>query len=396
MMRLFVVLVGFLVLSTPAFAQEKCKAGDNYGKSECRFDEGIALMRNGEFVKGEAKLREAYRLFPRADYIYSWAAALRKIKRYDESANRYQEYIDHPNARATSLARAKKALAELDKKLTILEIYCAGSGEVKVEGKKVGDAPLVGKRVRVVPKKLHTVAVTRTSGKIQTASASGEEGDVVPVKIEAIEEKVDCTLAKFSELPQCKAVTTNCTLAENKDKPECYDSINCELPENQKHAKCDCSLPANAEKDKCRPPEPGNFGIFYRSDILLTAAGHTFAPGFSYAINDDMTIFANVLYGRFSSGENKFGGELGLRWAFLSGDLRPYVGLSVPVISFEGISVQGRGAVGGIYQISSAMYFFGEIGMAYAITLPDDAIVGGGASLSKTSLLGSLGLEVRL
>ena len=159
MSRAISLAVAILLVTHVAHAQPKAPAGKQEpgDKTDAKslLASGLKLFQAKDYLGALAVFRDAYERFPSTKILLNIATTLKQLNRNAEAANTYQQYYDAPDADPAKKAEVAKVIAELDKKVAILEITATpAEAELQIngEGEFLPAAKL--SRVRVEPGKV--------------------------------------------------------------------------------------------------------------------------------------------------------------------------------------------------------------------------------------------------
>jgi hypothetical protein len=178
-------------------------------KAEARvhFDKGLVLLRESAFSAALAEFLLSLDLFPRPNSTLNAAFCLRKLQRYDESLDRYEQFLrDFQNIPPNDKVNAQRAIADLRGLVGTIDIDGAEPGSlISISGASRGEFPPVaplrvgagsqlvrvfkegyepyetrvdvagGQLVRVSAK-MHAL---KASGRLKVAEAGGRTVDVI-------------------------------------------------------------------------------------------------------------------------------------------------------------------------------------------------------------------------
>lgn len=119
-MRLFSLSLAllFLLLSPAALAQKKGEDDPALAEAKERFTKAETHFRLREFESAIVELKEAYRLYPNALFLYNIAQCYRELKQYEEALSYYENYLEKsPKAKNRKeveeyIKQVKAAIAE--------------------------------------------------------------------------------------------------------------------------------------------------------------------------------------------------------------------------------------------------------------------------------------------
>lgn len=186
MRRTIVLMLGALLLTRTVLAGE----GDfSNREARARFDEGVALVRQGQFQAARVKFQQTLALEKRAAVLINLAVCEKNLGLTLEAAEHLDAYVKDPNVapeRRESVAR--ELLEPLRRKLGQLKIVAPPGSTIVLDGRRtLGAAPLVD-AVIVAPGDHECEA---TGDRTRELRVHVDAGQVVEVNLEAAPPRPD-------------------------------------------------------------------------------------------------------------------------------------------------------------------------------------------------------------
>jgi hypothetical protein len=162
-----------------ASPQARGQSADDKDEIQARalFVEANQRLDRGDYAGAAELYEEAYRRFPdNPKILLNLGTAQARWGHDAAAANTYQLYLDHPKADPAKLAAVRKSLADLDRKVAILEIEIEEpDARVRLDSQEIGAAPQkFSRRVEIGP---HLIAAEKegfTPGQATVTVAAGE------------------------------------------------------------------------------------------------------------------------------------------------------------------------------------------------------------------------------
>ena len=155
--------ISLVLLSLLAQAGAQTTDPESKAKAQVLLKDGAQSYRQGAFADALEKFDQAYAIFPSPKLLINIGQANRELGRPVEAVDAFEKFLSlSSDASPDLIAEAKRSVNELAPKVGKLLIDCTLSGaEITVDGKKVGQTPLVD-LVRVSPGS-HQVTATHPS-----------------------------------------------------------------------------------------------------------------------------------------------------------------------------------------------------------------------------------------
>lgn len=342
-MKLCALLVTSLALVAPVGAQPKDKPveGDK-GSAKALLASGLKLFKTQDFLGALAVFKDAYARFPSDKILLNIGTTLIKLDRFAEAANAYQQYLDSPEADPAKVPEAQRQLADLDKKVGIVELTVDPvDAEIQVGGEDWRPASQV-KRVRVAPGKT-------------TISARREAYKDASTVLDLLAGSTKATTLKLDPVP---VVTTNPTTP--------------------------VVIGASSIGTIYEGPKPrSRIGVLALAHVDPSAPGAAGVVGLVGDITDRIGIRAAAILGP------KFGGYAGASFAIMTSRVRPIVAVAMPVFRSDGWRWSVRGAGGVEVAFNRNVSVIAELGVEHLFN-PEDSVE------SSTLFVPALGVSGRL
>jgi hypothetical protein len=340
--RTWIVAASIVCVASSAAAQPT--EGDK-GSAKALLQSGLKLFAAKDYLGALAVFRDAYARFPSGKILLNIGTTLVKLDRPAEAANAYQRYLDSPDADAAKKDEALRVLADLDKKVAVLEVTVVpANAEVQLGTEDWRPAADV-KRTRVMPGE-STITARRNdykpAARVVTARAGGSVTASLTLELVPI------------------AITTTPTDTGGGGTSS-TTSIGATFDRNQ----------------------PSRFGAIVLAHIDPSNQGAAGVAGVTAGVHERVQVRAAAILGPY------FGGYVGGSFAVLTGRVRPIVAVAMPVFRSEGWRVAVRGAGGVEVQLNRHITVIGELGVEHLFN-PEDSVD------SPTLFIPALGVTARL
>ncbi|MBA3397073.1 MAG: tetratricopeptide repeat protein [Deltaproteobacteria bacterium] len=277
---------------------------------------GLKLYAAKDYLGALAVFRDAYGRFPSSKILLNIGTTLIKLDRHAEAANVYQRYLDAADSDPTKRADALKALAELDRKVGVVDLAATPvDAEVQV-GDGDWQPATTTKRVRVTPGE-HVVRFRHP--------------DHHPL------ERRVTLVAGASE-----ALTVTLEARVVVEAPVV-------LP------------PDDSLRTRFEPDPRSRFGALALAHLDPVNQGGAALVGVAVDVTGGFGVRGAAILGPY------FGGYAGATFAFLSGRVRPIVAAGIPVFSSNGMRVALRGAGGVELSLGRHLALIAELGVEYLV-----------------------------
>ena len=311
--------------------------------------EGVKQLQAKAYDQALANFLDAYAKFPSPKILLNIASTLRDMGRLADAANTYQRYLIDPATGAERVGEVKELLIQLDEQLTILtvRVYPSGS-ELSIDAGPF--IPVGTALVTRVRPGIHLVRV-KAKGGANEVSINGFEGEnkEVPATV-----KMDTEVAVVPDKPPPTNPDVKPTLIEKP--PEKVDGW---LITGTQYGSNSGSGNARSVRAGFQGPEvraivprytpTDDGGVVMHVDTQegissgVIAALRIDGEGRGAAVAIGLAIArgkleAEIMFLR----SNSTGGYLGLRYRFLTGFFRPYLGLGVPGFAYDDTNAMGK------------------------------------------------------
>lgn len=184
---------GLISLLGPSAAR-----ADDRNEAEARFQEGIALYKEGKIDDARLKLVQAYAVLGRPNILWNLAVAEFYSSHPLDSLRHMRKYVKLPEATAHDINLAKENfIPKLEQQTGRIAVKAADGTALKVDGEDVGAAPLA-EAVDVLPGK--HVVIGRAPGQDATIEVEVAAGQTVPAVFAEPARKVE--VAPPAETPR--------------------------------------------------------------------------------------------------------------------------------------------------------------------------------------------------
>lgn len=353
------------ITSDPAVKVDDDKAR---AQAQALMTEGVRRLQVQAYDQALANFLEAYNRFPSPKILLDIAATLNDMGRLADAANTYQRYLSDPATGSERVAEVKDLLIKLDTQLTILTVHVTPHGaEVSIDA---GPFVPVGStlQTRIRPG-THSIRL-RYGTAFAQADLNSFEGETKDIALEVKEIAAPPPAAKPPE-------QVNGWLVDGRT----YGTGDASSRERRVHAQTGVEvkpfIPSGTldyadTPDLTEPPEHLTSGAI---GIVRIDGNHWkgFAGGLgiAYAAND---AFEVQLAGLKS---DVYGAYIGARYLFLSGFVRPYVAVGLPMFFFTDdsnenrISIGGRAAAGIELKVTGHLSLLGDLGFEHFFNVSD-------------------------
>jgi tetratricopeptide (TPR) repeat protein len=365
-------------------ANEPIEPGSKRAKelAQTLVTEGVALLERKDYQPALDRFAAAYELYPTPKLLLNMAATLRDMGRLADSADMYQAFIEAPDTNPELVGEAKQILNNLDDQLYLLNVRVTPRGaDVSIDGGpwiSVGDKRLMS---RLNPG-LHMVRSRRSGHEVYERTINAFEGE---------RNDLDIVLQNQVTPPEPVIANPDGTTPERRD-PFAEEAIAAPsskdgqvvIPVLAKGARAErggiqyrsTAVIRNNDDDIVQvlpPPEsrPRELGLTAQLRIDGGGGGAALAFGISFSPRSfrnleldltgmvskptppDESMAAVRIYGVF----------VGARYRFLTGQIRPTLGVGVPMfLSDDLVRVGVRGAGGVELVINGHLAVVGEVG----------------------------------
>jgi len=313
---------------------------DDKGEIQARalFAEANKRLESGDTAGAAELYEEAFRRFPdNPKILLNLGTAYVRLKRNAAAANAYQSYLDHAKADKTKVATVKKTLAELDRKVAILQVELAEPGaRVRLDGEELGQAPQkISRRVEVGP---HLVAAEKEGFTPSQATVTVAVAETRSIQLRLVPRPV-------APPPPPEAPARVATTAPLQG------DLGDARGELRQHAEIS---------------HGGHAGLFARVDVDGNdLGGAAVAVGASYGVASSVELEAAVLAG------SNFGAWGGATLYLGRGAWKPLITVGAPVYFLDSGALFGlHGAVGAEWNMSPHVGVVVAAGVQYYVDPP--------------------------
>ncbi|MEJ7601903.1 MAG: hypothetical protein WKG01_28665 [Kofleriaceae bacterium] len=323
------VVACLLAVSSSAVAQPKKPPPESGGKVDAKslMQSGVRLLEAKDYLGALAVFRDAYARFASAKILLNIGTTLRLLDRLAEAANTYQRYLESPDVSAAKKPEVTKVLAELDRKVGILELTVTPEdAEVKVvHGDSDSDS--------WVP------AATFKRSRVQAGSVA-----------------VEVRHPKFKPTKQ----STTVRAGESIQLSITLDLIPEVMPETTPTL-VDAGVRVTAAPRARR----SRLGVLALAHLDIPDGGAA-VVGLTADLTSRIQVQAAAILGPV------YGGYAGATVAVLPGRFRPIVSAGIPIFASDGARFALRGAGGIEVQLNRHLALIAEVGLEYMLNPEDD------------------------
>ena len=322
--------------------------------------EGVRQLQAQAYDQALANFLEAYNKLPSPKILINIASTLRDMGRLADAANTYQRYLADPATGPERVAEVKELLNRLDEQLTILTVRVVPRGsEVSIDA---GPFVAVGSTLltRVRPG-LHLVRVKKgeQSAEITVNGFEGESKDVPAVLKVTVDDSVPppppkqtATAGDVRSLGDKLPIETTVPdhldgwlitgtqytsgSATGRERKVRTGYAGPELAPIVRQGTTD----GDTSIEMRYPGEHIGSGVLGVMRIDGKGRGLAAGLGFAYTPQDHLELEVAGLRSEF------WGAYVGGRYRFLTGKLRPYGALGMPVFFFDDDMMQSKIAIG--------------------------------------------------
>ena len=177
------LVAALLAQTSPMNASPEAKS-----KAKTMLNEGSALYQLGDYAGALEKFNQAHATYASPKIWFNIGQANRDLGRLDDAMAAFEKFlIGASDASPEAIADAQKAVAELKPKLGQVRIECQPAGtEVNIDGKVVGQAPLLEPIWAMPGRHQITALSTETSPVVETVNVVAGEEILVDLKPNAV------------------------------------------------------------------------------------------------------------------------------------------------------------------------------------------------------------------
>jgi hypothetical protein len=320
-------VIASLGVTTIASAQPAPEAPEGDKQSaKALLQSGLKLFAAKDYLGALAVFRDAYSRFPSGKILLNIGTTLIKLDRPAEAANAYQRYLDSPDVDPAKKDEALRALAELDKKVGVVEISVApADAEVQVGTDEWRPAAQQA-RIRVMPGSV-VVRARRAKYKPSESTIAAQAGTRVTAKL------------TLEAVPETVAT------------PGGGDIVST----------------GNGVSASFEPERRSRFAALVLAHIDPANKGAAALVGVEADVIDRLQIRGAAILGPY------FGGYIGGTFAILTGRVRPIVVAGLPVFRSDGWRVAVRGAGGVEVAVNRHIAVTAELGVEHLFN-PQDSV----------------------
>jgi hypothetical protein len=337
------LIAASLVFVTVVSAQPKDKPteGDK-GSAKALLASGLRLYKQNDFLGALAVFKDAYARFPSDRILLNIGTTLIKLDRPAEAANAYQQYLDSSDADPAKKPEAQRTLADLDKRVGIVELTVEPiDAEIQVGGEDWKSAASV-KRVRVTP------------GRI-TISARREAYKDASTVLDLLAGSTKSATLKLDAIPVATTNPSSTTVIGTSSIGTTYAG----------------------------PKPRSRIGVIALAHVDPTAPGAAGVVGLVGDVTDRIGVRAAAILGP------KFGGYAGASFAIMTTRVRPIIAVAMPFFRSDGWRWSVRGAGGLELAFNRNLSVIAELGVEHLFN-PEDSVE------SSTLFVPALGVSGRL
>ncbi len=332
------IAVAIVCVATSAAAQ--APNDPDKGNAKALLQSGLKLFAAKDYLGALAVFKDAYARFPSGKILLNIGTTLVKLDRPAEAANAYQGYLDSPDLDPVKQAEAQRILADLDKRVGILELTTTPS-DAEIELLDDWHPAVDRKRTRVMPGEI-TVRVRRTTYKpvtrTVTARAGATESLVIALELEAV-----------TPVP---------------------------IPTGDPGS-------GSMVVRRLEPATRSRFGGIALAHVDPSNKGAAAVVGLSVSVTERVGVRAAAILGPY------VGGYAGATLAVLTGRVRPILAIAMPMFRSDGMRVAVRGVGGVELQLTRYFAVIAELGVEHLLN-PQDSVT------SPTLFVPALGIGGRL
>ncbi|HEX4453632.1 MAG TPA: hypothetical protein VH143_22325 [Kofleriaceae bacterium] len=358
--------------------------------------EGVKRLQVEAYDEALADFLAAYNRLPSPKILLDIASTLREMGRLADAANTYQRYLTDPATGAERVAEVKKLLLALDEQLTILTVRVQPHGsELSIDaGPFVPVGSWLQTRVRPGP---HAIRI-RKAAAVSEQDLNSFEGETKDITI-ALQDEAPIAAPSPAPTPATKPPEqVNGWLIQGRT----YGAA--DGNSRERHVKADYSheVAAYVPDETAQlvaatyiAPEhvtPGAVG-----QIRIDGnhwRGFALGLGIVYPVTDSFHIEIEGMK------SNVWGAYLGARYLFLTGFLRPYAAVGLPLFFFTDdmndnqVAVGGRLAGGLELVINGHFSIEGELGIEHYFNVAN--VLYKGQTFEQTAFAPTVGVIGRL
>ena len=294
--------------------------------------EGVVQVRAARYDEGLAIFLDAYARFPSPRILMNIASTLYDMRRFADAANTYQRYLFDPIAQRERLAEVKDLLTRLDASLTILTIRVyPQDAQISIDsGPFITVAHSLQTRVRPGT---HTVRIRKdtAANEVTLNGFEGENKEVIAALPGAAidEAPIDPGQLQYEWLKVGRGYSVPDATGESNVRHVNAGFggpvLTARVPElDETDVAMLTALPPEEE-----PITSGALGL-----MRIDGKGRGVAAGIGIAIARDR-FEGELLLLR----SQETGAYLGGRYRFLTGQLRPYAALGIPMFVFDAVDL---------------------------------------------------------
>jgi len=375
--------------------------------------EGVRQLQAQAYDQALANFLEAYNKFPSPKILLDVAATLRDMGRLADAANTYQRYLEDPATGAERIAEVKQLLLKLDEQLTILTVRVFPRGaEVSIDG---GPFVAVGSSLltRVRPG-IHLLRVKKGEA-ADEVTINGFEGETKDVPAALKVQVTDVAPPPPAQPPPAAPPTTAGGLPLEREIP---DHVEGWLITGTQYGSDSATGRERRVRTGYAGPEvaaivphyeltdTGEAQVQSSEDHISSGAiamlrvdgkgrGAAGAFGVAYTPEDHVELELAALR------SDTWGAYVGGRYRILTGKLRPYVALGMPMFFFTDqntmssrVAIGARGAGGLELEINGHFSVTGDLGVEHFFNV--SGVVYNNHTIEATVFVPTVGVIGRL
>jgi hypothetical protein len=290
---------------------------------------GVRLFEAKDYLGALAVFKDAYSRFPSAKILLNIATTLTLLDRKADAANAYQRYIDTPDSDPLKRPDVVLVLADLDRVLGRLEITVTPEdAEVQInDGEWV---PAANVKLFRIPQGAFTVRARKDKFQSEAKSANiiiGEKAAIV-IAMTALPEEVRAPVGPIGDGTGAIGVTA----------------------------------PVVLEGPRTR------FAGIAMAHLDIPRGGGAARVGLAFDVTSQLTVQAAALIGPNT------GAFVGASFTFLPGNLRPFIGVGMPMFFSDGPRYGVRAGGGLEIVITRHVSIVAELGIEVLLNPEDDIL----------------------
>jgi hypothetical protein len=319
LLTLGLVCCAGLASAQPAPNKVPTKEDTSKLNAQQMYDLGNKLFEEKQYDPALAVFNEAYKRFPSPKILLNIGITLNALGRIADAANAFQRFVDAPDAEAKLKPDIVKAIADLDKKVGLLELT-ANPADAQVQ---VNDGEFMSpvRRQYRVPEGSVTITAKKEGYRTETRTLSAKAGE---------KQTVELGLSLLPTKTDTKVIYV------------------------------DTGLNAKAEGPRSR------IGAYAMEHLDIPHKGAATLIGVTFDVIDRVRVDGAAVLGP------NYGAYAGATLAILTGKFRPIVAVGMPIFFSDGARYGMRGAGGLELQLSRHLALVAELGAEFMLNPEDD------------------------